>query len=68
MALLLQASPLAMGVIHKHQKTVTSQVSDTISETIGLLLVGGHRVKMLKCKLGDWDLHVHMTRYKTDNW
>ena len=39
-ALLMQAGPMAMGVIHKHQKMVTSQVSDKISEDIGLFIRG----------------------------
>ena len=39
-ALLMQAGPMAMGVIHKLQKMVTSQVSDKISEDIGLFIRG----------------------------
>lgn len=37
-ALLLQAGLMAMRVIYKRQKTVTSQVSNKISEAIGLFI------------------------------
>ena len=59
MALLLRASPLAMGVIHKHQKMVTSQVSDTISETIGLLISGGKNTEW-KCWNLNWEIEIDM--------
>lgn len=49
--LLLQAGPVAVGVIYKQQKIVTSQVSDNISAALGLFVKKTRRERLLECKL-----------------